>query len=84
MALALVTSAYKLRLYFQAYTIIVLTNRLLKKAMNNLDAVGRMVLWVFKLSEFDVKYRPRIAIKAQALVDFVAEFNLTKDEEGVE
>ena len=84
MALALVTSAYKLRLYFQAYTIIVLTNRLLKKAMNNPDAVGRMVLWVFKLSEFDVSYRPRIAIKAQALVDFVAEFNLTKDGEGVE
>ena len=84
MAFALVTSAYKLRLYFQAYTIIVLTNRLLKKAMNNPDAVGRMVLWVFKLSEFDVKYRPRIAIKAQALVNFVAEFNLTKDGEGVE
>ena len=52
--------------------------------MNNPDAVGRMVLWVFKLSEFDVKYRPRIAIKAQALVNFVAEFNLTKDGEGVE
>ena len=59
-------------------------NRLLKKAMNNPNALGRMVLWAFELSEFDVKCRPIIAIKAQALADFVAKFTLTKDGEGVE
>ena len=83
MALALVTPACKLRPYFQAHTIIVLMNRLLKKAMNNPNALGRMVLWAFELSEFDVKYRPITAIKAQALADFVAKFTLTKDGEGV-
>jgi len=44
MALILVMSACKLRPYFQAHTIIVLTNRPLKKAMNSPDVVERMVL----------------------------------------
>ena len=38
-----------------------------------------MVLWAIELSEFDVQYRPRVAIKAQALVDFITELT-TKDE----
>ena len=80
---ALVTVARKVRLYFLAHTII-LMNKPLKKAMNSLDAVGRMVLWAIVLSEFDVQYRPRIAIKAQALVDFTIELSPTKDEEGKE
>ena len=80
---ALVIVARKVRLYFLAHTII-LMNKPLKKAMNSLDAVGRMVLWAIVLSEFDVQYRPRIAIKAQALVDFTVELSPTKDEEGKE
>ena len=67
LAFALVTVACKVRIYFLAHTIIVPTNKPLKKAMNSLDTVGRLVLWAIVLSEFDVQYRPRIAIKAQAL-----------------
>jgi len=48
MALALVTAARKLRPYFQAHTIIVLTNRPLKKATNSPNAVGRMVIWAIE------------------------------------
>ena len=32
-----------------------------------------MVSWSVKLSEFDIQYEPRTAIKAQALTDFLAE-----------
>ena len=56
LAFALVTATRKLSPYFQAHTIIVLTNKPLKKAMNSPDAVGRMVLWAIVLSEFDVQY----------------------------
>jgi hypothetical protein len=35
---------------------------------------------LIELSEFDINYRPRTAIKAQALVDFVAEFTVKEDE----
>ena len=38
-----------------------------------------MVLWAIELSEFDVQYRLRVVIKAQALVDFIVELTM-KDE----
>ena len=33
-----------------------------------------MIQWVIELSEFDIRYQPKNAIKAQALADFIAEF----------
>ena len=32
-----------------------------------------MVTWAVELSEFDIRYEPRAAIKAQVLVDFLIE-----------
>uniref|UniRef100_A0A2N9GIS8 Integrase catalytic domain-containing protein n=1 Tax=Fagus sylvatica TaxID=28930 RepID=A0A2N9GIS8_FAGSY len=83
LAFALITAARKLRPYFQAHTVVVLTNHPLRKAMNKPDAAGRLVLWTIELSEFDIDYRPRTAIKAQALADFIAEFT-SKDDEPTE
>uniref|UniRef100_A0A2N9H9Y5 Uncharacterized protein n=1 Tax=Fagus sylvatica TaxID=28930 RepID=A0A2N9H9Y5_FAGSY len=84
LALALVTAARKLRPYFQSHKIIVLTNHPLRKAMNKPDAAGRLIQWAVELSEFDIEYHPRQAIKAQALADFIAEFTVTEDEPSVE
>ena len=39
-----------------------------------------MIQWVVELSEFDVRYQPRNAIKAQALADFIAEFTPSYDD----
>ena len=58
LAFALITAAQKLKPYFQAHTIVVLTDQPLKKAMNSPEAVGRMALWAIELNEFDVQYRP--------------------------
>ena len=55
LAFALVTASRKLRYYFQAHVINVLTNHPLKKAMNKLEAVGQLIQWVMELSKFDVK-----------------------------
>ena len=44
LAFALVTTARKLKLYFQAHTIIVLTDQPLKRAMSSLEAAGRIAL----------------------------------------
>ena len=35
-----------------------------------------MALWVVELSEFDIQYHPRTAIKGQVVADFIAEFTL--------
>jgi hypothetical protein len=84
LALALVVTARKLRPYFQAHTIIVLTNHPLRKAMNKPDAAGRLIQWAIELSEFDIEYHPRQAIKAQALADFIAEFTVAEEKPSQE
>ena len=54
LAFALITTMRKLKPYFQAHTIVVLTDKPLKKAMSSPEVAGRMALWVVKLSEFDI------------------------------
>ena len=54
LAFALVTAARKLKPYFQAYTIIVLTDKPLRRAMSSPEAARRMTLWAIELSEFDI------------------------------
>ena len=39
-----------------------------------------MVQWAIELSQFDIEYHPRTAIKAQALADFIAEFTLPDED----
>ena len=79
LAFALVTAARKLKPYFQAHTVVVLTDRPLRRAISNPDAVGRLALWAIELSEFDIQYCPWTAIKGQVVVDFIAEFTHDED-----
>ncbi|KAK2999895.1 hypothetical protein RJ639_023415 [Escallonia herrerae] len=78
-ALALVISTRKLRPYFQSHTVVVLTDQPLGKVLQSSDASGRLVNWSVELGEFDIKYKPRTAIKAQALSDFVVECIIPDD-----
>ena len=73
-AFALIVASCKLRQYFQANLILVMMDQSIKKSMNRLEAARRMVQWAIELSQFDIEYLPRTAIKAQALADFIAEF----------
>ncbi|XP_077230114.1 uncharacterized protein LOC143863309 [Tasmannia lanceolata] len=66
-------AARKLRPYFQAHTIKVLTDQPLRQVLHRPNISGRLVKWAVELSEFDIQYAPRPAIKAQVLADFVAE-----------
>ncbi|XP_073152352.1 uncharacterized protein [Henckelia pumila] len=73
LALALVITARKLRPYFLSHPITVLTNSALGKIAANPDVSGRLIKWITELSEYEIKFEPRTAIKAQALADFLAE-----------
>ena len=82
---ALITASRKLRHYFQAHVINVLTDHPLKKVMNKLETARRLIQWAMELSEFDIRYQPKSAIKAQALADFIVEFTLSHgDLDGVD
>ncbi|KAL5563843.1 hypothetical protein UlMin_033590 [Ulmus minor] len=74
LALALMIAARKLRPYFQAHTIIVPTKFPLKQILQKPDTSGRLAKWSIELGEFDILFKPRTAIKGQALADFIAEF----------
>lgn len=78
---ALVVASWKFYSYFQANSIIVMTNQPIKKVMNKPEAARRMIQWAIELNPFDIDYWPRMAIKVQALVDFIAEFT-TPEHEG--
>ena len=82
LAFALLIASRRLKPYFQVHSIIVLTDYPLKKAMNKPDVAGRLIQWSIEMSEFDIDYRPRTAIKVQALADFIAEFTHPWEEEG--
>ncbi|KAL5582015.1 hypothetical protein UlMin_014457 [Ulmus minor] len=70
-------AARKLRPYFQAHTIIIPTKFPLKQVFQKPEASGRLAKWSIELGEFDIQFKPRTAIKGQALADFIAEFTYT-------
>ena len=72
--LAVVHATRKLPHYFQAHTMVVLTQLPLKSVLRTADYTGRIALWNTILGAFDIKYMPRTFIKSQVLADLVAEF----------
>ncbi|XP_034707085.1 uncharacterized protein LOC117930552 [Vitis riparia] len=72
-ALALRTAAQKLRPYFQAHPITVLTNQPLRNILHKPDITGRMLRWAIKLSEYGIGYQPRLSLKGQIMADFITE-----------
>jgi hypothetical protein len=46
----------------------------LGEILNNREETGKISRWVIELFMYDIVYKPRTAIKAQALSDFVVEW----------
>ena len=81
--LAVVHATRKLPHYFQAHTVVVLTQLPLKSVLRSADYIGRIAKWCTILGAFNIKYIPRTSIKGQVLADLVAEFaECPKEMEG--
>ncbi|BFG33729.1 hypothetical protein CerSpe_200030 [Prunus speciosa] len=52
----------------------------LRSILHSPDASQRLMKWAIELSQYDLLYRPKTAIKAHALADFVAEFTSSAEE----
>ena len=61
--LALVTTARRLQPYFQAHTIEVLTEHPMREILHKPETSGRLIKWAIEFSEFDIRYKPRTAVK---------------------
>ena len=82
--LAVVHATRKLPHYFQAYTVVVLTQLPLKSILRSIDYTGRVVKWGMVLGAFDIKYMPRNSIKGQVFADLMVEFAECPKEMNVE
>ena len=72
--LAVVHATRKLPHYFQAHTVVVLTQLPLKSILKSANYTRRIAKWGTILGAFDIKYMPRTSIKGQVLANLVAEF----------
>ncbi|GJQ97464.1 reverse transcriptase domain-containing protein [Tanacetum coccineum] len=73
LVLALVSASKRLKRYFQAHTVIVITDQPIKQMLSNPEVTGRLLKWSFELGEHDIQYRPRTSVKGQILADFIVE-----------
>nr|GEW80326.1 reverse transcriptase domain-containing protein [Tanacetum cinerariifolium] len=73
MVLSLIFAAKRLRRYFQAHPIIVITDQPIKQVMSRPDVAGRLQKWSIMLGEHNITYRPRTSVKGQILADFLIE-----------
>ncbi|XP_057734067.1 uncharacterized protein LOC130949335 [Arachis stenosperma] len=81
LALALLTSSRRLKQYFQSHQVVVRTDQGIRQVLQKPDLAGRMMTWSIKLSQYDIRYEPRQAIKTQAMADFLVEVTGVPTEE---
>jgi hypothetical protein len=75
---AVVLARRKLRHYFEAHSVTVVSSIPLGEIIRNPDAAGRIAKWSVDLMGETLAYAPRKAIKSQILADFVAEWTDTQ------
>jgi ribonuclease HI len=68
----------KLRHYFEAHLVTVVSSFLSGEIIRNPDAAGKIAKWSIELMGDTLTYAPRQAIKSQILADFVAEWTDTQ------
>jgi hypothetical protein len=56
-----------------AETIVICKSDVIKHMLSASVLKGRLGMWMFVLSEFDIRYQPAKAVKGQVLADLVAE-----------
>jgi hypothetical protein len=71
---AILMTKRKLRHYFDAHPITVVSKYPLGEIIQNTEAEGRIAKWALELMGQNITYAPRSAIKSQVLADFVVEW----------
>jgi hypothetical protein len=74
---AVVLARRKLRHYFKAHPVTVVSSFPLGEIIRNPDAAGRIAKWSVELMGETLAYAPRKAIKSRILADFVTEWTDT-------
>ena len=71
---AILITSQKLRHYFDAYHIAVVTEYPLSDILHNKEASGHIIKWAIELGTYTIDFRPHHTIKSQVLTNFIAEW----------
>jgi hypothetical protein len=71
---AVLIASRKLRHYFQARMISMVTSYPLRAVLQNPNVTGNIAKWATELAKFELDFVARHAIKSQVLTDFIAEW----------
>jgi ribonuclease HI len=71
---AVLLTTRKLCHYFDDHKVIVVTEFPIGDILHNKEAIGRIAKWAYVLGAHGIEFRPRTAIKTQALVYFISEW----------
>jgi hypothetical protein len=80
---AVLIASRKLRHYFQAHRVVVVTSFPLRAILHNSNATRNIAKWAAELAEFQLDFQPRHAIKSQVLADFIVEWTPPPSAPGV-
>jgi hypothetical protein len=64
----------KLKYYFLAHTVRIVSDRMLARVLQSREATGQIAEWVVEISHYDVEFISRRAIKSQAITCFITEW----------
>jgi ribonuclease HI len=64
----------RLKHYFQEHPVKVISTAPLANIIQNCEATGRVTKWAIELAAHTITYKPRRAIKSQALADFLVDW----------
>ncbi|GJW45641.1 reverse transcriptase domain-containing protein [Tanacetum coccineum] len=71
LVLALVHASKRLKRYFQAHPIMVITDQPIQQILSRPKVAGRLQKWSIELGEYAIHYRPRVSLKGHILTDFI-------------
>ena len=74
----MILARHKLRHYFEAHPITMVSSFPLGEIVHNREVTGRIAKWSVELTGEALTYAPRKAVKSQVLADFIAEWTDTQ------
>ncbi|GJS37124.1 reverse transcriptase domain-containing protein [Tanacetum coccineum] len=73
LALSLIHMTRRLRRYFEAHPVKVITDQPIKNILNNTEASGKLAKYAIELGAYNITFMPCNAVKGQVLADFLSE-----------
>ncbi|GKC98402.1 reverse transcriptase domain-containing protein [Tanacetum coccineum] len=72
LALSLLHMTQRLRRYFEAHPVKVITDQPIKQILSKVEASGKLAKYVMELGAYNITFEPRNAVKGHVLADFIS------------